>query len=322
MKIPGSIRQLHESATEKYVHLQKDVDSLLQNQKRPSWHYESRLKSLESFAIKLESGRWRNLTKVDDLLASVIVVENNTTLPAAETLIKRFFDVKERRPPNSQQTTIRAEAFPFDDVRLYAGWPSNAPAPKPRYAGLIFEVQLRTFLQHAWNVATHDIVYKSMTKDWSKERLAAQVRANLENAEVVLCEIDTLARSKVLARIDKYTQRVNRITELLERHWETNSLPEDVKGLSSNVERLIRAMNVSIERLSKILETEKGIGLGTLPQNLSPFGIITSSLLRQERSAMHNLLCNARRGFTIWIPSELDLPENMDPSNFRDVVML
>ena len=322
MKIPGSVRQLHENVTEEYVHLQKDVDILLQNHKRPTWHYESRLKSLESFAIKVESGRWNNVTKVDDLLASVIVVENITTLPAAEILIRQFFDVKERRPPNPQQTTIRAEAFPFDDVRLYVRWPSDAPAPKPRYEGLIFEVQLRTFLQHAWNVATHDIVYKSMKKDWSKERLAAQVRANLENAEMVLCEINTLARSKVLARMDKYTQRVNSITQLLERHWEANNLPEDVKGLSSNVERLIRAMNVSIQRLNDILETEKGIGLGTLPQNLSPFGVITKSLLRQERSAMQNLLCNARRGFTIWIPSELDLPENMDRSNFRDIVML
>ena len=322
MKIPGSVRQLHENVTEEYGYLKNDVDILLRNKKRPSWHYESRLKSLESFALKVESGRWKNRTTVDDLFAAVIVVENLTTLPAAECLVRKCFDVKERRPRDQRRTTIHADSFPFDDVRLYVRWPSDSPVPKPRYKGLIFEVQLRTFLQHAWNVATHDVVYKSKRKDWSKERLAAQVRANLEHAEMALCEITTLARSVVLARMDRYTKRVNDITTLLERHWSESSLPEDVKGLSGNVERLINAMDVSIHRLEIILQTQKRVSMGVLPQNLSPFGVITQSLLREERSAMQRLLFNERRGFTIWIPPELDLPEDLDQRNFRDVVML
>ena len=322
MKVPLSVRRLYDDTVGVYGRLKKDVDNVLRNRKRASWHYQSRVKTLESFAIKMESGRWKGKESLDDLLAAVVVVENVLALTDAEALVRKYFDIRKRRPSGPGRTTTRADSFPFDDVRLYVEWPSESPVPKPSYRGLLFEIQLRTFLQHAWNVATHDIVYKSKTKDWSKDRLAAQVRASLEHADMTLCEIDRLRQSQVLARVDEYTQRMNDIIAFLQRHWEESRLPVDLKGLASNVERLLRSARLSLERLEGALHAEKEVGRGTLPQNLSPFGVITQVLLRREASAMQRLLTMRHRGFTIWIPAELQVPEGMDSLELRDVVML
>lgn len=211
MKIPRSVRELYSDLATRYEPLRADVDQLLRGRRDPAWHYESRLKSIESFALKLESGRWKEHGEIDDLLAAVLVVQNLSSLQRAECLVKDAFDVVIRRPASQRMTTTRPEAFPFDDTRLYVCWSSASLVPKPQYEGLMFEIQLRTFLQHAWNVATHDAVYKTESMEWPKERIAAQVRASLEQAEVALHEMDSLAKSEMLRRSDSLTHRVTQV---------------------------------------------------------------------------------------------------------------
>ena len=53
---------------------------------------------------------------------------------------------------------------------------------------MIFEVQIKTILQHAWSIATHDLIYKTDTVSWPKERIAFQVKAMLEHAEIAIAE--------------------------------------------------------------------------------------------------------------------------------------
>ena len=322
MKIPASVRSLYEKYKTKYEPLRVDVDQLMKGQKKSSWHYESRIKSIESFALKLESGRWRRFADIDDLFAAVLVVQNMSGLQDAERLITRKFNVVRRRPKSRQSTTTRADEFPFDDIRLYVCWSTTALVPRPQYNGLIFELQLRTFLQHAWNIATHDVVYKTEKLKWSKERLAAQVRASLEQAEVTLHEIDKLAGSPVLRRSDSRTRQVNRVNNLLAKVWEPQRLPTDIKRMSTNVLILIESLGISVRRLGDLLAEERDAGRGALTQNLSPFGTIMQSLIRREPERMRRLLCSTSRDFAIWLPSEIDLSERMDESEFRDVVVL
>ena len=59
MKVSQSLRDIHANAQEKYARLKERVDSTLSNLQDPRWHYESRVKELESFALKVESGRYR-----------------------------------------------------------------------------------------------------------------------------------------------------------------------------------------------------------------------------------------------------------------------
>ena len=320
MKISGSIRRLHYDLREKYCPLKEEVDDILRNRKRASWHYESRLKDAESFTLKLETGRWKSLTDIDDLLGALIVVENFSALKDAESLIEEYFDIRKRRPPTPGYTTTQADSFPFDDLRFYVQWPSDSPVPKPLYKNLMFEIQLRTFLQHAWNVATHDIVYKSEVREWPRERIAAQVRASLEQAEVTLHEIDKLAKSDVLCRVDRATRRMERITRLLQEYWHRARLPGDVKRLATNVYQLIDAASISIPRLRCILDHEQKEGRGAVTENLSPFHAIIQSLIYREPEAMRRVLRDKGRKFTVCIPSELEFPPEFDPEYFHDVI--
>ena len=322
MKIPRSVRELYDRLSSRYIPLKQEVDQLLSGRRNTSWHYESRLKSLDSFALKLESGRWKDEGEVDDLLAAVLVVDNLSSLHEAECLVDREFDVIKRRPTSRHCTTTKAESFPFDDTRLYVRWRADSEVPKPQYEGLLFEVQLRTYLQHAWNVATHDVVYKTERLEWPRERLAAQVRASLEQAEVALHEIDTLSKSDVLRRTDRDTEQISAVADLLEGSWERERLPSDIKRLSINVFALIMQMEISVSRLQVILSDEELVGRGARIQNLSPFGVIVQSLMHREPDATRRLFCSKDRGFSIWIPAEIDLPKGMEEGGFHDVVVL
>ena len=243
-------------------------------------------------------------------------------LQDAESLIKNKFSVVRRRPKSRRTTTTMADQFPFDDTRLYVCWSPASLVPRPQYIDLIFEIQLRTFLQHAWNIATHDVVYKTETLKWSKERLAAQVRASLEQAEVTLHEIDKLAKSAVLRRSDSRTRQITRVTNLLVKVWEHQQLPTDIKRMSTNVLTLIESLGISVRKLEDLLIEEEHEGRGALTQNLSPFGTIVQSLIWQEPEAMRRLLCSRNRDFTICIPSEIHLSQLMREDDFHNVMVL
>lgn len=322
MKIPGSVRALYSDLRTKYEPLKSDVDQLLRGRRESSWHYESRIKSMESFALKLESGRWKGAEDVDDFLAAVLVVQNMSGLQDAESLIMNAFRVVSRRPKSRRSTTTKADEFPFDDTRLYVSWSPASIVPRPQYNELIFEIQLRTFLQHAWNIATHDVVYKTEALKWSKERLAAQVRASLEQAEVTLHEIDKLANSAVLRRSDSRTRQITSVTNLLVKVWEPQRLPTDIKRMSTNVLTLIESLGISVRKLGSLLTEEECAGRGSLMQNLSPFGTIMQSLIWREPEAMRRLLCSRSRDFAICIPSEIQLPHLICEDDFHNVMVL
>jgi hypothetical protein len=52
--------------------------------------------------------------------------------------------------------------------------------PKEPLFNLAFEVQVRSAFEHAWSVTTHELVYKSQSVDWKRMRLAAQLKAAVE----------------------------------------------------------------------------------------------------------------------------------------------
>lgn len=57
MKIPLSVRNIYHDQYDKISLLKSLVDEKIKALRETSWHYESRIKSDESFALKLETGR-------------------------------------------------------------------------------------------------------------------------------------------------------------------------------------------------------------------------------------------------------------------------
>src|SRR5690606_19680800 len=128
------------------------------------------------------------------------------------------------------------DSFPFDDLRLYCRI-GNKHHYKiaPEVSNLIFEVQVKTFLQHAWSIATHDIIYKTDQISWGKERVAYQVKAALEQAEVAISGAKNLSTVKELSKENMLVKKINRVIILLSKHFKKEDLPDDKRRLAQNV---------------------------------------------------------------------------------------
>ena len=312
MKIPLSIRRLYDGQYEGNVRLKEFVDERMKRLKRDRWHYESRVKGIESFALKVESGRFSNPEALEDFFACTLVVANGNEIRDAEKLIRDNFNVQVRRPQHDRSTHKEPNAFPFDDLRLYVRLKDDPALPPRDFAEILFEMQVKTFLQHAWTIATHDLIYKTDEANWSKERIAFQIKAMLEHAEVSIQEAARLSQSQALAKTTRTTRTLKKIIDLLRALWSAQDLPTDVHRLAENIQALVEAVNIDVPRLRAILESQKQQGKGPLTQNLSPYGIVVQSLMSECPAQFIALMSNAVERRKVLIPAEIDWPAEFD----------
>lgn len=278
MKTTSNIRQIHEECKARYGRLAGDVKEVLKHRcEKNGWFYYSRVKELESFALKIETGRVPDPSKMDDFFACTIVVPTISNIDRAVDLVNNLYDPLKRRPKTVSETHKESCSFPFDDLRLYVAQRQAVSGKNTDLDGIVFEVQIKTILQHAWAVATHDLIYKSNTISWPLERIAFQVKAMLEHAEVAIAEANNLAGAPAVAKTDSKSSNILTIINNLELHWTKEQLPTNVKRLAETIYSLLCACDVSVEGLIRIISKELEHS-GSPPVNLSPYSFIIQSL--------------------------------------------
>lgn len=148
--------------------------------------FTSRIKSVESLAEKIETGRFKKWSNLDDLFACTVIIP---TLSHEEEVIqfcKNAFEIN--RTIKRGQNKKAPDVFRFDSTRIYAQIKRtqtlNVDNELSIY-NIIFEIQIKSAFEHAWSVSTHDLVYKSSEIDWKKLRLAAQIKANVEQLDTL-----------------------------------------------------------------------------------------------------------------------------------------
>ena len=322
MKIPASIRRLHEDQKAINDRLRTIVDERMQSLMNRRWHYESRVKELPSFALKIESGRFDDPGALEDFFACTIVVSNATEIVEVVNLIVENFAERMRRPPRPDETHKASNAFPFDDLRLYVTLQESPAIPPTDLVGVVFEVQIKTFLQHAWSIATHDLLYKTDDANWSKERIAYQIKAMLEQAEVSIQQAETLAMSTALAKADRRTAAIKKGITLVKAQWGIDELPKDVRRLATNITDLIEALQLEIDRLEEVLNDGKAQRAGAHPSNLSPYATVVQYLFDAEKDRMVSLLKSAKGRTKILIPKEIELPTGINREELRNAVFV
>ena len=321
MKVPASIRRAYDAQKATNDSLKKKIDRLILGFKNSRWHYESRVKELVSFALKIESGRVEDPMALEDFFACTVVVANASELRQAEDLICSNFALRERRP-GTKLIANAPETFSFDDLRLYVMVRDDAAVPPTDLSGIVFEVQIKTFLQHAWVIATHDLVYKSDEVDWGKQRIAYEIRAMLELAEVSIQEAGKLATSKLLAKTDQQTEMIKVGINLLKSHWDQDELPSDMRRLSENIIALLTLLELDVSRLETILDANRASRGGYHLANLSPYGTIVQYLFEAEQDRMQKVLTVDGVSTRVLIPSEIKLPTTAAVATLRNAVLV
>ncbi|MBG6138368.1 hypothetical protein [Longispora fulva] len=286
--------------------LKELVDSQIQSRKPPTWHYESRVKGEESFALKMECGRADNPSEIEDTFGCVLVVPNYSALGSAEEVVNSLFGRPAvRRPRDSSETAKDPTDFRFDDLRLYMRYPASEMTPPTGVEGTLFEVQIRTFLQHAWTIATHDIVYKSDQLSWRRERIAAQAKAALEQAEVTIAMMSALEKNDVLPETSKDYRRFNNIIESLRDHWDSEQLPTNIRLLAVGVDGILRDIGLSSDDLPAILDTGRTRYGGRHNLDWSPYRAIVRYLSEQHAAKFKRCLSRKGRGHVFVYPDVL-----------------
>lgn len=311
MKILNSVSTIYRDIYQEYNNLKKEVDLIIENDKKRTWYYFSRLKEVQSYALKLETGRVQNPKRPEDFFACTIVVENLNEINNALDLIRDKFEICYRRPDDPAKTHKEPSDFPFDDLRLYLTIKSVDYLPKNPVNELVFELQLKTFLQHAWGIATHDLIYKSGNVSWSKERVAFQTKAMLEQAEVSISGAEYLAGLPELAKETERSILMNNIYVFLTGQFQTDALPADLLGLSKIVKNLLNYFKLDVQDLNTFLNDENKAGRGVAILDLSPYSIILQSIINQRKSVVELFLSSKYRfkKHKLFIPSELEIAD-------------
>jgi|ERR1039458_898655 ppGpp synthetase/RelA/SpoT-type nucleotidyltranferase len=320
MKISASIRTLYEDQQETCDRLKGLVDALLKSRLLERWHYESRVKTAESFTLKVESGRVHDLSSLEDFFAATIVVRNGLEVTEAENIVSELFAPHERRPPLDAETHKAPEQFPFDDLRRYVRWKDDLAQPPTGLDGVLFEVQIKTFLQHAWSIATHDLIYKSDDANWGKMRIAFQIKAMLEHAELSIQEAARLSECDALAKSDVKTTSLKTFITLMTDLWAKEDLPANVRGLAENVMRLAQLIRIDVADLRALLNEEQRQGRGPLTRDLTPYGIVLQTLFIHRKDVLSTALSKRQR-MRVVIPKELSIPEDVDPTAWLETAI-
>ncbi|MDI6102108.1 hypothetical protein QLQ12_26165 [Actinoplanes sp. NEAU-A12] len=252
-----------------------------------------RIKDIESLSEKLESGRYSSWQDLDDLYACTVVIpvpehEENVL----DRLVSSFeqVDVKGR-----EQAKKAPEVFRFDGLRWYGRMRTEeASRRQPGMGDIVFEVQVLTAFEHALALVTHDLVYKADNADWKRLRLAAQLKAAVEQIELIIVAFDHAADSVRVSPWPDTTVKA-KIIEGFKDLISLGLLPDSLEPLSwrrfgDNVVHLIQSFERNPHNLSNRVDDLLNAAKIHLEAPESPGAPLSGSLFRYVLSLVQNPL--------------------------------
>jgi ppGpp synthetase/RelA/SpoT-type nucleotidyltranferase len=301
VKVVNSIRMIYQQRFSIYRALKNEVDTYFNSNKESNWHYESRIKELESFALKAETSRFNKISVLEDFFAATIVVDQQSSIPTAIELAKKKFSIDKQRPKDLQLTHKKPSSFVFDDLRLYLKLPEKESRPPKPYTNVIFELQIKTFLQHAWSIATHDMVYKGNEVNWAQSRIAHQVKAMLEHAELSISEAKQLASNPIVNKVNSDVEVLQSILTIVKATWAAEKLPKDLVRLAENIKSILDISEEDASNLENIFKTSRFINSSPM-ENISPYTAIVLSLIERDEDTLIQKLSTKRK--KLFLPDE------------------
>lgn len=257
----------------------KVKDTLLNFCDIKGYAFTSRIKTIESLAEKIETGRFKKWSDLDDLFACTIIIptlsHEKKVIEFCKSTFKIFRTVKRgqnKKPPDK---------FRFDSTRIYAQLKKNNAIIQSNELNIYqikFEIQVKSAFEHAWSVSTHDLVYKNPEIDWRKLRLAAQIKATVEQLDMLILAFE---QTSEFIEDNDYTEiqiKQNLATEINKlfqnRKIPDELQPKDMSHFCNNLYRLLIKV-VEEKEIKKIIKqiTQKIQSTKTnqIPRSISLF---------------------------------------------------
>lgn len=228
-----------------------------------AYPYLSRIKAVESLAEKIEGGRYKRFADVNDLVACCIVIPSLADEDDTIAFLEANFSVASFRLRNEAKKP--ADSFRFDSTRYYVRLHPGPSLGPPEFGTVQMEVQIRSAFEHAWIVATHSLVYKGRGVSWKRLRLAAQLKASVEQLDMLILGYDEVTKNvgdgvwletKAQAMV---CDRIRAISE--EGSIPKEMVPKDWTRFSSNFLAFLKAARGKEFRQNPTSETEKACKL-------------------------------------------------------------
>jgi ppGpp synthetase/RelA/SpoT-type nucleotidyltranferase len=147
---------------------------------------EARAKTVGSFASKLaESGdRFKDpVREVQDLVGLRVIVHSLEEIALVSEVIDKNFQVVRSE---NKRDSLRPDQFGYQSLHKVFRLPRRRASlfEWSAFSGMVFEVQVRTVLQHAWAVTSHRLQYKrGGAVPPEQRRKLAQIASLLELAD-------------------------------------------------------------------------------------------------------------------------------------------
>jgi ppGpp synthetase/RelA/SpoT-type nucleotidyltranferase len=254
MIVPDSFRQQYEVTRKIWEPIKFEVDGIFQNISSEFLYstFNSRIKPIESVLLKSQKGGYQNpFSEMEDFFACELVLPLTSQIGAASERIAEEFEVLESsqrvRPPYDFSYSGKHYLLRLQDKPMRAD---------KSVLNKVFELQVKTYLQSAWQYAGHNIIYKPNRISYWTERIAGQLRGLLGLADSVLAQIEetaNLLHSQSAEEEKGYKPIQKRIIKLMTDSFEENRLPPDKRRMAVIIQNYIDIGGITVDQLEKII---------------------------------------------------------------------
>ena len=266
-------------------------ETLINFCEKKGYAFISRLKTVESLAEKIETGRFKKWSDLNDLFACTIIIPTLSHEKEVIEFCQKTFEIVNivKRGQNKKAP----DTFIFDSTRIYAKLrptPHISLGDNLSIYSIVFEIQIKSAFEHAWSVATHDLVYKSSEIDWRRFRLAAQIKATVEQLDTLILAFEET--SKIIQNNDYPDIKIKRqLASEINKLFDNKKLPDelqpkDMSRLCDNLHLLLdKRKNISLKPIDIIKEITTEIqctSSNKIPLSLSLFQYFFAILIEKE----------------------------------------
>jgi putative GTP pyrophosphokinase len=233
---------LFTAFTDRMVSLLKD---LIETEKIVTHQISGRTKTIESLKDKINSkqNKYESLNHVTDIVGIRIITYLESDVDLVGSLIEKEFQLDKENTIDKR--ILKADQFGYKSLHLVVSLNEMRSQLKElaAFKEIIFEIQIRSILQHAWAEIEHDLGYKGKGIPDPLKRTFNRLSALLETAdlEFVRLKNDIIEyEKKVSELIINEPENVDINKASLYSFLRTNStLIKATKIIRSNVQRMI-----------------------------------------------------------------------------------